>query len=267
MGLAATQVTGQEKQGLGYCLIVEGKIWPAKINDPGSLSFTRNKLDATHSKTLDFKQEKFEELAEPLEQDLTTFFDPTLAEAFEIAGTAGATKKREIYLCFPRVPLADGESVRENGFVYLPEGLIAADSIAMPLDNFMTQEVNVNGGTTNPTLKREKAVDASLPATVINFTAQVPLTSPISAGTVIGKLSTDIANEVDVSLFFNLAGTDAADFELDGHFVKAATQLTNTGGDGAGNYSFTVDTSNLVGYDENIASLQFNDTIAITITA
>lgn len=274
MGLAATKVTGTEKQGLGYCLIVEGKIWPAKINDPGSLTFTRNKLDATHSKTEDFKQEKFEELAEPLEQDLTTFFDPTLAEAFEIIGTEGATKKREIYLCFPRTPVADGDPVRENGFIYLPEGLIAADSIALPLDNFMTQEVNVNGGTANPTLKKEQEPDSSLPATAITFTPLVSLVGPIAAGTRVGKLTSDIANEIDVSLFFNgtdpssenPAGTDGASFTFDGHFLVAAEQLTNVGGGGDGIYDLSITTSNLVGFDENIGSLQFTQAVAITIT-
>ena len=119
MGLAAIEVTGTEKQGLGYCLIVDGKIWPAKINDPGTITFTRNRLDTTHSKTLDFKQSKPEELADPLEQALTTFFDPTLADAFDIMETDGATQEREIYLMFPRVPLQVGESTRENGFIYL----------------------------------------------------------------------------------------------------------------------------------------------------
>jgi hypothetical protein len=270
MGLAATQVTGTEKQGLGYCLIVEGKIWPAKINDPGSLTFTRNKLDATHSKTEDFKQEKFEELAEPLEQDLTTFFDPTLAEAFEIMGTDGATKKREIYLCFPRTPVANGDAVRENGFIYLPEGLIAADSIAMPLNELMTQEVNVNGGTANPTLRKEGDLDLTvlLPATSVTFTSTpATLVGPIAAGTVVGKLTTDIANEDDVSLFFNLAGTDASDFELDGHFVVAKNQLTNTGGGGDGIYDLTVSTSNLVGYDEQISAFTLaNDAFTVTVT-
>ena len=91
MGLAATQVLGTEKQGLGFCLIVEAKIWPSKINDPGTQNFTRNTLSATHSKTIDFKQDKFEELAEPLTPDISTFFDPSLEECFDIIRTSGAT--------------------------------------------------------------------------------------------------------------------------------------------------------------------------------
>lgn len=268
MGLAANQVTGTEKQGLGYCLIVEGKIWPAKINDPGTMTFTRNTLNAEHSKTIDFKQQKFEELAEPLEQDLTTFFDPTLEEGFDLMTTEGATAKREMYLMFPRVPLMPGDLTRENGFIYLPEGLIAADSIALPLDNFMTQEINVTGGTANPTFKHEQVVDASLPATSItlNVLLPEPIVGPVPAGTRVAKLVTDIPNETDVSLFFNLAGTEAADFELDGFYLVAATELTNTGG-AAGVYTIDVTTSNLVGFDEDIASLQYTESgLTVTIT-
>ena len=49
MGLVAIEITGTEKQGLGYRLIVDGKIWPAKINDPGAITFNRNRLDTTQT--------------------------------------------------------------------------------------------------------------------------------------------------------------------------------------------------------------------------
>jgi len=267
MGLAAVEVIGTEKQGLGYCLIVNGKIWPLKINDPGTITFERNKLDATHSKTLDFKQSKYEELAEPLEQDLTCFFDPTLEEGFDIVRTAGAKLEREIYLAFPRIPLKVGEATRENAFIYLPAGQIAGNSIAMPLDNFMTQEVNVNGGTQNPTIKKERAVTATMaPATDIVLTDIK--TAAIAAGDIIAKLTTDIANEEDVSLFFGLTGADADKVELDGFYVKALVPMTLTGSDsGDAAYQFSVTTSNMVGFDENIGALQYTEALTFTVTA
>ena len=92
MGLVAIEITGAEKQGLGYRLIVDGKIWPAKINDPGAITFNRNRLDTTHSGTEDFTQSKPEELAEALEQALTPFFDPTLPEAFDIMTSNGSVQ-------------------------------------------------------------------------------------------------------------------------------------------------------------------------------
>ena len=267
MGLAATQVTGTEKQGLGYCLISDGLIWPAKINDPGTITFTRNKLDATHSKTLGFKQEKFEELAEPLTQEINTFFDPTLDEAIEAMTTAGATKKRELYLCMPRTILEAGATVHENGFIYLPEGLLAANSITMPLDNFMEQAIEINGGTANPTIRAEQE-GTWMPATAVTFTpSPSPLVGPIEIGTEVGKLTTDIDATRDVSLFFDLAGTDAADFVLVGNRVVAAVQLTNTGGTGTGDYKIDVTTSNLVGYDEEIVSLHYTETdVPVNVT-
>ena len=267
MEIGVDQITGTEKQGLGYCLIADGLIWPAKINDPGTITFTRNKLDATHSKTTGFKQEKFEELAEPLTQEMSTFFDPTLDEAIEVMQTAGATKKREIYMMIPRTILDEGTPVNENGFIYLPQGLLAANSITMPLDGFMEQALEINGGTANPTISKEKP-PASLPATSITFTPNPsPLVGPIEIGTEVGKLTTDVAPTVDVSLFYGLAGTDGSDFVLVGNRVVAAVQLTNTGGTGSGDYKIDVSTTNLIGFDDNIASLQFTDTdIAVDVT-
>jgi len=253
MGLAAIEVTGTEKQGLGYCLIVDGKIWPAKINDPGTITFTRNRLDTTHSKTLDFKQNKPEELAEALEQALTTFFDPTLAEAFDIMTTDGAVQIREIYLMFPLVPLLVGEPIRENGFIFLPQGYIAADSVAMPLDNYMTQPITVNGGTANPTLSREQDVTAAMaPATVINFTPVELSSAALFKGDVVGVLTTNIVPSVDVSLYFNLGGADVADFELDGKFLLAAVDNP-----AAAAKVLDITTSNLVGFNENELALQY----------
>ena len=268
MTLGEDQITGTEKQGLGYCLISDGLIWPAKINDPGTITFTRNKLDATHSKTLGFKQEKFEELAEPLTQEMSTFFDPTLDEAIDVMTSGGATRKRELYLMIPRTILEEGAPVHENGFIYLPEGLLAANSITMPLDGFMEQALELNGGTANPTIKGEKVPDASLPATAVTFTpSPSPLVGPIEIGTEVGKLTTDILPTVDVSLFYNLAGTDGADFVLVGNRLVAAAQLTNTGGTGTRDYKIDVSTTNLIGFDDNIASLQFTDTdVPVNVT-
>lgn len=266
MGLSASQITGSEKQGLGYVLIVDGKIWPAKLSDPGTVTFTRNSLDATHSLTTDFKANKFEELADPITQDLTTFFDPSLAEAFEIMGTVGATAKREIYLTYPRLPLIVGEVTRENGFIYCPEGLIAASDVAVPLDALMTQTVNVNSGTANVAMRKERDPSAHMPATVITLAQVGTWVGPVEAGTVVGILSSDVPKIEDVSLFFALAGADAALFELDGKFVKTVSQITNATGTG-GVHTLNVTTSNLVGYDETIASLQYVETgLTVTIT-
>lgn len=267
MGLAAAAILGTEKQGLGYCVIVEGKLWPLKMNDPGTINFVRNKLNATHSKTLVFKQFKFEELAEPLEQDLSLFFDPTMAEAFEIMETEGATKDREMYLTFPRIPLKVGEATRENGFIYLPAGNIAANSVAVPLDNFMTQAVNINGGTENPTFQREREVTAQMaPATAITLT---PIkTAAVEAGDIIAKLTTDIANTEDVSVFFNLTGADADKIELDGFYLKATTALTLTGSAATdADYQLSVTTSNLVGWDVNLPALQYTQAVTYTVTS
>ncbi len=266
MGLSATQVTGSEKQGLGYVLVVDGKIWPAKISDPGTVSFNRNTLDATHSLTTNFKANKFEELADPITQDLTTFFDPTLADAFDIMGTAGATAKREIYLVFPRLPLIVGEVTRENGFIYCPEGLLAANDVAMPLDGLMTQSVNVNGGTANVTMSAEFDPTTALPATAITLGQVGDWVGPVAVGTIVATLTSDVDKTVDMSLFFSLGGADAALFELDGKYVKNVTQLTNATGT-AGVHTLNVTTSNLVGYDEVITALQYEETgLTITIT-
>jgi len=223
MEIGVDQVTGTEKQGLGYVLIADGLIWPAKINDPGTITFTRNKLDATHSGTTGFKQEKFEELTEPLTQEITTFFDPTLTVGIDAMLASGATKKREVYMMIPRTILPEGQPVNENGFIYLPEGLIAANSITMPLDGFMEQALEINGGTADPTLKGEQIPDAGFPATVITFTSSPAiLVGPIEAGTEIGKFTSSIAPEVDVSLFYDIAGTDKESFTLFGNRLIAA---------------------------------------------
>lgn len=265
MSVVATQVTGTEKQGLGYCLVVDGKIFPAKIVDPASIETPRNKLPTTHAQTKNYKSEKFEELAEPISQDISTFFDPTLAEAFELMGTAGAVKKRQIYLTLPRVPLISGETVRENGFIYLPEGYISGGSLALPLDNYMTQSVMVAGGTADPVPVKEADVIAGIPVSAVTFTPSVSLVGPIAAGTIIGKLSTAIDPAQDMSLFWGIAGTHGASFELDGHFVKAKVELTNAGGS-SGVYTVTVKTSNFVGYDEDITALQYTGTFTVTVT-
>ena len=266
MGLSATQVTGSEKQGLGFVVVVDGKIWPAKISDGGSTSFNRNTLDATHSLTRDFKANKFEELADPITQDLTTFFDPSLAEAFEIMRTAGATMKREIYLMYPRLPLAIGETVRENGFIYCPEGLIAASDVATPLNEFMTQSVNVNGGTANVTMEPEFDPTTVLPATAITLTKVGDWVGPVAAGTIVGVLASNVAKTSDVSLFFSLGGADAALFELDGKYVKNVAEITNITGT-TGTHTLNVTTSNLVGYDETITALQYEETgLTVVIT-
>ena len=78
-------------------------------------------------------------------------------------------------------------------------------------------------------------------------------------------MTTNIPVTIDVSLFFNLAGTHASDFVLDGFNLVAATELTSTGGDGGGVYTIEVDTSNLVGFDENILGLIYTQT-ALTFT-
>ena len=264
MGLAAVEVIGTEKQGLGYCLIVDGKIWPAKVNDPGSIEFTTNFLDTTHSKTIDFKQSKPEELSEALTQTLTTFFDPTLADQFDIMRTAGAIQEREIYLMLPLVPLKVGEATRENGFLYLPQGYIAANSIAMPLDNYMTQDVTVTGGNAGPTLQNEREITALMaPASVITFTPVELSSAALSAGDIVGILTTDIGPTEDVSLYFNLGGADVADFELEGKFLVAA--IDNPA---AAAKVLNITTSNMVGFDQNIGALQYTETgLGFTITA
>jgi len=263
MGLAAAQVTGTEKQGLGYCLVVDGKIWPAKVNDPGSIEFNTNFLDTTHSKTIDFKQSKPEELSEALTQALTTFFDPTLAEAFDIMRGAGAVQAREIYLVLPLVPLLVGEATRENGFIYLPEGYIAANSIALPLDNYMTQDVTVTGGNLAPTMHEERVASTLAPATVITFTAVELSSAALALGDIVGILTTNVASTLDLSLFFNLGGADVADFVLDGKFLKAA--VANPA---AAAKVLNITTSNMVGYDQNIGALQYTETgLGFTITA
>jgi len=262
MGLAAIEITGGEKQGLGYVLIVNGKIWPAKINDPGTITFTRNRLDTTHSLTEDFKQSKPEELAEALEQAMNTFFDPTLAEQFDIMGSAGATEEREIYMMFPRLPLKTGQVKRENAFIYAPQGYIAADSIAMPLDNYMEQSVNINGGTANTTVKPEAIASVLLPATAVTMTPVELSAANLVAGSIVGEFSTNIAKIDDVSLFILLAGTDAAEFYLDGHYLKSVGTPT------AALKSIDVTTSNFVGFDTDDASLKYVESgIAFTITA
>ena len=164
---------------------------------------------------------------------------------------------------FPLVPLLVGEPVRENAFIFLPEGYIAADSIAIPLDNYMTQPITVNGGTANPTLKQERDVTALMaPATVINLTPINLVSANLFIGDVVGVLTTNIVNTEDVSLYFNLAGTDAAEFELDGKFLLAAVDNPS-----AAAKSIDITTSNLVGFNEDITALQYIETaLSFTIT-
>ena len=251
-------ILGTEKQGLGYRLISDGQVWPMKINDPGSIAFPRNSLSTTHSGTTKYKQEKPEELAEQITQDITCFFDPQ-----NLAGgigwdinTDGARTKRAVYIMFPLTDQAGSATPDEHAFFYYPEGYITGNGISMPLDNFMVQDVQVKQGTADPTTVPQGAAAAT--PTVITL-SDTTGTGTIPAGTTVATLSTDVAPTAGVALYGDLGGADAALFELIGNKLVTKSPISSSTGT-AGVHTLDITVGNLVGWEQDIAAYKYTET-------
>jgi len=251
-------ILGTEKQGLGYRLIVDGQLWPMKINDPGSIQFPRNNLSTTHSGTTGYKQEKPEELAEQITQDITAFFDPNDiggSIGWDIMGT-GANTKREIHVMFPLTDQAGSATPNEHAFFYYPEGYVAANGVSMPLDNYMVQDVQVKQGTADPTIVPQQAAAAT--PTVITATPATG-TGTIAAGTTVATLTTDVAATDAVALFGDLGGADAALFTLIGNKLVTAAEISSATGT-AGVHTLDITVGNLVGWENSVAAYKHTET-------
>ena len=249
--LAAIDVTSTVKQGLSYKLIVDGKLWPAKISDAGTISTTLNKLDATHSGSRGFKQEVFEELKEAITQELTCFFDPTLEDIFVAFGD-GAALEKEVYIVFPRTISADNVTPRESGYIYCATGYVAVGEITMALDGLMTCNVTVTGGTTNPVVVREKLPVGTLDSIV---TTEVQLSAAALAGATADEpilvatldYTTKTRAEGPV-LFYQLSGASASDYILAGTGIYAITGVS------AGAATLTASASTIAGLETEVAT-------------
>lgn len=252
----ANNIIGSEKQALGASLIVDGQQFPAKFL-PSDISFTRNKLDVSHAQTLDFKQTKPEELAEPFTLTGEFYFDPRLEQLVELMKADGATKKREIYLEFPYVTLETGAAQEQNGYVYASEGFLSVDSISFDINDTMKASFTFDGGTTSPVIEHQQVVAANV-ATAITET-NVKTATVVDGDLVLTLAQTGVT--FGAPIFFNLSGADAAEFNLIG------SELYAVGTPATGVKTLTVDVSGFTAYDQDITGDQLlAEAITLTLT-
>ena len=223
-------IAGEAKTGLGSALIIDGQQFDAAWL-PDAVNFSRETIDVTHSQTLNFKASQVSELSEPLTIEGEFYFDPKLKSLVELMTSEGVNQKREIYFKFPKVSDIQGTTT-ENGYIYLPAGSIGIGTISTPVDDAMKAEFTIAGGIENPEIENQKVVAGN-----------VPTSTSIVTSNLTGTLADDVVATITATgadhgatIFFDLAGTDAADFYLEGKFVRAVAD----GGGGAGVKSLTV---------------------------
>ena len=249
--LAALVISGTEKAGLGFKLIVNGKLVQFKITDPGSIQSSVNKVDVTHTLTKGYKASKFEELKEEASMEMTIFFDPRDRDLIEALGD-GANVAKEIYLCIPRT-LNDNNTTPDEGmYYYLPQGYMAVSEITMSLTENMKATITISFGTQNATISREQPPQGTLDSIVVTETNVVASTltaataaNPIKVAdlTYTGKT----AQEGPV-LFYQLAGAAIADYVIVGNELHAISAVT------AGAAALTCSAATIVGLESDVTT-------------
>ena len=217
----ADNIQSSAKQGLGAALIVDGQQFPAAWV-PEAVNFERETIDVTHAQTKNFRASKVAELSEPLEITGTFFFDPSLQELVELMTSEGVNQEREIYFIFPKTSAAAG-TTEENGYIYMPKGTLGIGTINTPLDDAMSANFTVSGGISSPEVEAQKVVAGNVPVSVDDSNTS-NLTGTAEDDVVVTLDSTGVTH--GPTIYFELGGTDAAEFYLEGKFVKAAAGVT-----------------------------------------
>jgi hypothetical protein len=244
--MAQNNISGGAKQGLGAALVIDGQQFRAAWL-PTAVSFTRSVLDVTHAQTTNFRASKADELADPLEVNGQFYFDMRLKALVELMTTAGVSQERDIYIMMPKTSAAQG-IVEEAGYIRLPSGNIGLGTIGLDVGDTMKADFVVAGGNTNAEIEIQKVVSGNNP--VSTSVAGVQLTSSaILADDIVATLSSvGVTHGPDI--FFDLAGTDIADFYIDGKYIKAVAD----GGGGAGVKSLTVSVAGYTSWAEEISA-------------
>jgi hypothetical protein len=222
------------------------------FQDPGTQSAARNVLSTVHAGTVVQKTSKPEELAEAFAQDGVLFFDPSVPEQVALMTAIGGNADRNIYCIWPLVPKSDG-LVYDNGYIHLPEGHISSTGVPLPLDAYMTQNVRIDGGATEP---RYEAQVVAVAPTSVTFTQSIAI-GAAADGELLGTLTTDLVGPAILTL---TGGADLANATLVGNQLYAV---------GAQSADLVLDFTVMswVGYDSDDTNYQYIETgISVDLT-
>lgn len=228
--MAINNIQGGAKTGLGAALVVDGQQFPAAWL-PSAINFTRNTIDVSHAQTEDFRAAIVEELAEELTVTGQFYFDPKLEALVDLMKSTGANQDREIYIIVPKTSDAQGVTT-EPMFLYLSVGKLGIGTIALDIEDTMKADFTVAGGIQSPIIEHQQVVASNEPVSTSIITSNL---SGTLAGDVVATITASGVSH-GPTIFFELGGTDAADFTLEGKFIKAKAD----GGGGAGSKSLTV---------------------------
>ena len=240
--MAQNNISGGAKTGLGAALIIDGQQFQAAWK-PDAINFTRNTIDVTHAQTENFRAAQVEELSEPLTVTGQFYFDPKLKPLIDLMTSEGANQTREIYIVLPKIADAQGVTT-ENGYIYLPAGTIGIGNISLTIDGPMEADFTIAGGIVNPVIGIQEVVAGNVPTATSIVTSN--LTGTLKDD-IVATISVDSGLTHGAPIFFDLGGTDAADFYLEGKYVKAVAD----GGGGAGIKSLTVSVAGYRAWAEN----------------
>lgn len=249
----ANNLQGQHKQGLGFALVSDYTQFSGLFSDPGTQNTPRNVLSTVHSGTTVQKTSKPEELAEAFAQDGTLFFDPSIAEQVELMTAAGGNVQRNIYCIWPLVPKSDG-LVYDNGYIHLPQGHISSVGTPIPLDAYMTQNIRIDGGATEPNYQAQRLAIAP---TSITFT-QSAAAAAAADGDLLGTFVTDLVGPAILTVS---GGADEASVSLVGNSLYAV-------GAQAADLTINVKVQSWVGYSTDNTDYEYEEVgVTVDLTA
>jgi hypothetical protein len=255
--MAVNNIQSSAKSGLGTALVIDGQQFPAAWK-PSAINFDRNTVDTTHAQSTNFKSSRPEELAEPLEVVGQMYFDPQQKQVIELMTSEGVTQEREIYIILAQTSTPQGVT-HENGFFLLPAGSIGLGSIELDIDGNMMTDFVVTAGQQAVTIGRQKLVAGNTP-TGITVTTNELSAALIVEDTIVATIAVD-GLTYGAGIVFALAGTDVADFYIDGYFVKAVA----AGGGGSGVKALTVSTAGYTSWEQDIVA-QHDLAVAVGFT-
>lgn len=239
----ATNLTGKQKQGLGFALVSDYAQFDGLFSDPGTQSAARNSLSTVHAGTTVQKTSKPEELAEAFAQDGVLFFDPSIPEQVALMTAIGGNVERNVYCIWPLVPKDDG-LVYDNGYIHLPKGHISSTGVPLPLDAYMTQNIRIDGGAVSPAYQAQAVAVAP---TVVTFTQSHPAATAAADGDLLGTLTTDLVGPAILTL---TGGADLANATLVGNKLYAV-------GAQAADLVLDFTVKSWVGFDSDDSNYQF----------
>jgi len=255
--MATNNIQGGAKTGLGAALVVDGQQFPAAWL-PSAINFTRNTLDVSHAQTEDFRASIVEELAEELTVTGQFYFDPKLKALVDLMKSTGANQDREIYIIVPKTSDAQGVTT-EPMFLYLSVGKLGIGTIALDIEDTMKADFTVAGGIQSPIIEHQQTVAGN-----------APVSTSIVETNLSGTLKDDVVATITgvgvthgPTIFFELGGTDVADFYLEGKFIKAVAD----GGGGTGVKSLTVSAAGYRAWSEGATGEHLTgEAIGFTLT-